>query len=89
VFGLQRSLLATATPLGAAAGALALGALAPGVVLLLSAAACAAAGAVTVELDRNGDPDGRATAVFRDAIAPLLRRSLGWGDAACTRATAE
>src|SRR4029450_12013125 len=30
VFGLQRSLLATATPLGAAAGALALGRLGPG-----------------------------------------------------------
>jgi predicted MFS family arabinose efflux permease len=48
VFGLQRSLLATATPLGAAAGALALGGLAPGTVLLVSAAACAAAGALAL-----------------------------------------
>jgi hypothetical protein len=52
-----------------------------------SAAACPAAGVVTIELDRYGNPDGRATAVFRDAIAPLLRRTHGWGDAACMRAT--
>jgi predicted MFS family arabinose efflux permease len=48
VFGLQRSLLATATPLGAAAGALALGGLAPATVLLVSAAGCAAAGALAL-----------------------------------------
>jgi predicted MFS family arabinose efflux permease len=48
VFGLQRSLLATATPVGAAAGALALGGLSAGTVLLLSAAGCAAAGALAL-----------------------------------------
>jgi predicted MFS family arabinose efflux permease len=44
VFGIQRSLLATATPLGAAAGAMALEVTAPGTVLALSAAACSVAG---------------------------------------------
>jgi predicted MFS family arabinose efflux permease len=44
VFGLQRSLLATATPVGAAIGAVALEGTAPGTVLAISAAACAAAG---------------------------------------------
>jgi predicted MFS family arabinose efflux permease len=48
VFGLQRSLLATATPLGAAAGALGLAGLAPGTVLLISAAACAGAGVLAL-----------------------------------------
>jgi cell division protein FtsW (lipid II flippase) len=46
---------------------------------------CAAAGVITVELERDGNPDGRATAVFHDAVAPLLRRTLGWGDTGCTR----
>ena len=44
VFGLQRSLLTTATPLGAAVGAIALGALTPGAVLALSAGGCVLAG---------------------------------------------
>jgi predicted MFS family arabinose efflux permease len=50
VFGLQRSLLATATPVGAAAGALALGHLGPDLILLLSAAGCAAAGAAALTI---------------------------------------
>ena len=44
VFGLQRSLLTTATPLGAAVGAIALEALTPGAVLALSASGCVLAG---------------------------------------------
>ena len=44
VFGLQRSVLATATPVGAAAGAMALEHIAPQMVLAASAAACALAG---------------------------------------------
>jgi predicted MFS family arabinose efflux permease len=44
VFGLQRSLLATATPLGAALGALAVERHAPGLVLSVSAGACCGAG---------------------------------------------
>jgi predicted MFS family arabinose efflux permease len=44
VFGLQRSLLATATPVGAAIGAVALDVAAPETVLAVSAAACATAG---------------------------------------------
>jgi predicted MFS family arabinose efflux permease len=44
IFGLQRSLLSVATPLGAALAALALQVAAPGTVLALSAAGCALAG---------------------------------------------
>jgi predicted MFS family arabinose efflux permease len=44
LFGFQRGLLATAAPVGAALGALALDAFPPQVVLAASAAACAAAG---------------------------------------------
>ena len=47
--------------------------------------ACSAAGVITVELNRNGVPEGRATTVFRDAIAPLLQKTLGWGSSACLR----
>jgi len=46
---------------------------------------CAAAGIVTVEMNGNARPDGRATAIFREAIAPLLQDGLGWGAQACTR----
>ncbi|CAN5709180.1 hypothetical protein BH23GEM9_BH23GEM9_17480 [soil metagenome] len=50
---------------------------------------CAAAGIVTVELATGAAADGRATALFRDAVAPLLRRQLGWGpDAAAGRGNA-
>jgi predicted MFS family arabinose efflux permease len=48
VFGVQRSLLATATPLGAAVGALALDRFSPAAVLGTSAAACACAGLVAL-----------------------------------------
>jgi predicted MFS family arabinose efflux permease len=44
IFGLQRSLLASATPLGAAIGAIALEHAAPAVILAVSAAGCALAG---------------------------------------------
>jgi predicted MFS family arabinose efflux permease len=44
VFGLQRSLLGTAAPLGSAAGALAVQFAPPNGVLAISAGACAAAG---------------------------------------------
>ena len=45
--------------------------------------ACATAGVVTIEFTGRGDPDGKATAMFRSAIAPLLRQELGWGDKKC------
>jgi hypothetical protein len=48
-----------------------------------AAPVCAAAGIITIEFAAGGSPDGRATAVFREAVAPLLRRHLGWSDAAC------
>jgi hypothetical protein len=48
VFGLQRSLLATATPLGAACGALALGPDNAHLVLAVSAGTCALAGAAAL-----------------------------------------
>jgi predicted MFS family arabinose efflux permease len=44
IFGLQRSLLASATPLGAGIGALALGYASPAVILGISASACSLAG---------------------------------------------
>jgi predicted MFS family arabinose efflux permease len=44
LFGVQRGLLGTATPLGAAVGAAALEVLSPQLVLAASAAGCAAAG---------------------------------------------
>jgi predicted MFS family arabinose efflux permease len=44
IFGTQRALLAIASPLGAATGALGLGLLAPATILALSAAGCAVAG---------------------------------------------
>ena len=47
---------------------------------------CSAAGILTLEMSGNASPDGRATAMFRDAIAPLLQEELGWGSQAC-RAT--
>ena len=43
-FGLQRSLLASATPVGAALGALALSSTSPALVLGVSASACSLAG---------------------------------------------
>jgi predicted MFS family arabinose efflux permease len=48
VFAVQRSLLATATPVGAAIGALALQAVSPVTVLAVSAGCCAAAGAAAL-----------------------------------------
>ncbi|MEH1125365.1 MFS transporter [Micromonospora sp. CPCC 206061] len=48
VFAVQRSLLATATPVGAAFGALALHTFSPGTVLAVSSACCAAAGAAAL-----------------------------------------
>jgi predicted MFS family arabinose efflux permease len=44
IFGLQRSLLASATPLGAAIGAVALGRVSPATVVAVSAGGCALAG---------------------------------------------
>ncbi|MEO5509248.1 MAG: hypothetical protein ABIS27_01365 [Longimicrobiales bacterium] len=44
---------------------------------------CAVAGVLTIEFASGGDPDGKATAFFSDAIAPLLRQELGWGDKPC------
>ena len=49
---------------------------------------CAVAGVVTIEFTRGSNPDGRATRLFRDAIAPILRSELGWGDRACRAASA-
>jgi hypothetical protein len=44
---------------------------------------CAAAGILTLEMNGNASPDGRATAMFREVIAPLLRDELGWGPRDC------
>jgi hypothetical protein len=38
---------------------------------------------VTIEFEAGVNPDGAATALFRDAVVPLLRDVLGWGDAGC------
>jgi hypothetical protein len=46
---------------------------------------CAAAGILTLEMSGNASPDGRATAMFREAIAPLLQQELGWGARPCVR----
>jgi predicted MFS family arabinose efflux permease len=48
IFGIQRALLSTATPIGAAAGAIALDYLPPAAILAASSAACAAAGALAL-----------------------------------------
>jgi predicted MFS family arabinose efflux permease len=48
LFGVQRSILASAAPLGAAAGALGLEWIGPDTVLLLSAGSCALAGAIAL-----------------------------------------
>jgi hypothetical protein len=48
-----------------------------------SAGVCPTAGVITIEFERGGDPDGRATAFFRSALAPLLREELGWGSEPC------
>ncbi len=48
VFGLQRSLLTTATPLGAALGAITLETLSPALVIALSAVACTMAGVIAL-----------------------------------------
>jgi cell division protein FtsI/penicillin-binding protein 2 len=45
--------------------------------------AAPAAGVVTIEFEAGVNPDGAATALFRDAVVPLLRDVLGWGDAGC------
>jgi cell division protein FtsW (lipid II flippase) len=50
---------------------------------------CPAAGIVTVEFAQDANPDGAATAVFRDAIAPLLRGVLGWNGGPCEHRAAE
>jgi hypothetical protein len=47
------------------------------------------AGVVTIEFESGVNPDGAATAVFRDAVVPLLRDALGWGDASCRSALAD
>jgi len=48
-----------------------------------SAGVCPAAGILTLEMSGNASPDGRATAMFRETIAPLLQQELGWGGGAC------
>jgi hypothetical protein len=45
---------------------------------------CPAAGILTLEMNGNASPDGRATAMFRAAIVPVLQQELGWGGRACT-----
>lgn len=44
---------------------------------------CPAAGIVLVELERGVVPDGKATAIFRNTIAPLLQSHRGWGNTRC------
>jgi len=40
---------------------------------------CPTAGIILVELESGTVPDGKATAIFRNGIAPLLRAHRGWG----------
>jgi hypothetical protein len=44
---------------------------------------CPTSGVITIELQDGANPDGRATAVFRQTLAPLLRAHRGWGTTAC------
>jgi hypothetical protein len=44
---------------------------------------CPVAGIIVLELKRGTNPDGKASGVFRDQIAPLLREYRGWGARAC------
>jgi hypothetical protein len=45
---------------------------------------CPAAGVVTIEFAADVNPDGAATSVFRDAVAPLLRALRGWDGSDCS-----
>jgi len=69
IFGIQRALLSTATPVGAAAGAIALDHFPPGAILAASSAACTAAGALALCLPRLRPP------TRPDSIRPTRRRS--------------
>jgi predicted MFS family arabinose efflux permease len=85
-FGVQRALLSTAAPLGAAAGAIALDHLAPGVILAASSAACAAAGALALcapSVHRPAAP--RARSVGRAAGVRWSPRRPGPSPRAATR----
>ncbi|HSL72352.1 MAG TPA: hypothetical protein VK864_19040, partial [Longimicrobiales bacterium] len=44
---------------------------------------CPTSGVITIELLSGANPDGRATAVFRQTLAPLLRGYRGWGATEC------
>ena len=46
-----------------------------------TAGVCPAAGIIVVELENGTVPDGKATAIFRNGIAELLREHRGWGTA--------
>ncbi|MGH7470534.1 MAG: hypothetical protein ACRENP_21525 [Longimicrobiales bacterium] len=48
---------------------------------------CAASGVITIELESGANPDGRATALFRQTLAPMLREHRGWGERACVGLT--
>jgi hypothetical protein len=48
-----------------------------------AAAACPTAGIIVIELRRGTNPDGKATALFRDQLAELLRTHRGWGRLPC------
>jgi hypothetical protein len=45
--------------------------------------ACATAGILLIELRRGTNPDGKATALFREQLAELLRQHRGWGPRDC------
>jgi hypothetical protein len=45
---------------------------------------CSAAGVVTIVFAADVKPDGAATSVFRDAVAPLLRALRGWDGSDCS-----
>jgi hypothetical protein len=49
-------------------------------------AVCPVAGILVIELRRTTNPDGKATGVFREQIAPLLKEHRGWGGRACVTA---
>lgn len=48
---------------------------------------CPTAGIIVIELRRGAGPEGKATASFRDRIAPLLKEHRGWGTQPCAWAS--
>jgi hypothetical protein len=47
---------------------------------------CPTAGIILVELRSGTNPDGKATVIFRDQLAGLLKERRGWGSTNCSSA---